>query len=181
MRTHVIDEGAVEPSRDRDDTAETRVTFDRTTGCERLEQRVIRFAPGRSRPRGLDGRQEILYVVSGEGTLLLVDGGEHSLEPDMGAFLASGETYEVENAGPGSLTVVSVVAPQEQGPPAHRRRLTVRFADQEELVADENRTFRYLVNEDAGCADVTQFLGIVKPSRPPGHSHPCDELSDLVS
>jgi mannose-6-phosphate isomerase-like protein (cupin superfamily) len=58
--------------------------------------------------------------------------------------------------------------------------VTVRFADQEELVADENRTFRYLVNEDAGCADVTQFLGIVKPCRAPDHSHPYDEVGYIV-
>ncbi len=178
MSGYVIAESAVEAQRDEGDTAETRVTFDRSNGCERLEQRVIRFAPGRSRPRTLESRQEILYVVSGEGTLRL-NGAEHPLEPDMGVFLASGETYEIENPSPAPLTVVSVVTPQERDAPAGRR-VTVRFADREELTADENRTFRYLVDEEAGCFDVTQFIGLVEPSRAPDHSHPYDEVGYIA-
>jgi mannose-6-phosphate isomerase-like protein (cupin superfamily) len=179
MRNHVIDEAAVEPATEEDDTAETRTTFDRAGGCERLEQRVVRYGPGRSRPRSLANQQEVLYVTSGRGTLRL-DGDEHALEPGTGVFLASGETYEIDNGGAEPLTVVSVLAPQEHAVPAARRRVTVRFADQEELRADENRTYRYLVNEDAGCADVTQFLGIVEPCRAPDHSHPYDEVGYIV-
>jgi mannose-6-phosphate isomerase-like protein (cupin superfamily) len=179
MRIFVIDEAAVEPSRDDGDTAETRITFDRSSGCERLEQRVVRFAAGRSRPRTLDWQQELLYVVSGQGTLR-VDGSNNALEPEMGAFLASGETYEVDNPGPDAVVVVAVVAPQERAAPADARRVTVRFADLDELVADENRTFRYLVNEDVGCTEATQFLGLVKPCRAPVHSHPYDEVGYIV-
>ena len=53
------------------DTAEVRTTIDASRGCERLEQRVIRFAPGLSSERDSDGRQEVLFVVSGRGTLSL--------------------------------------------------------------------------------------------------------------
>ena len=178
MPGYVIAESALQGRRTEGDTAETRVAFDRSNGCERLEQRVIRFAPGRSRPRTLESRQEILYVVTGEGTLRL-NGAEHPLEPDMGVFLASGETYEIENPGQAPLTLVSVVTPQQREAPA-RRRVTVRFADREELTADENRTFRYLVDEEADCFDVTQFIGLVKPSRAPDHSHPYDEVGYIV-
>ena len=76
----VVDEQNVTGHRDDGDTAEVRTTIDASNGCERLEQRVIRFAPGRSLDRVDDGRQEVLYVVSGHGTLLL-GGGEHALEP----------------------------------------------------------------------------------------------------
>ena len=176
---YVVDESALEARADENDTAETRIAFDASNGCEQLEQRVIRFAPGRSRPRTLDGVQEVLYVVSGAGKLRL-DGGEHALEPEMGVFLASGETYEVESRADAPLTVVSVLAPRERAAPSGRRRVTVRFADREELGADENRTFRYLVNEDAGCADVTQFVGIVQPCRAPDHSHPYDEVGYIL-
>src|SRR2546430_13416758 len=41
------------------------------SGCERLEQRVLRFAPGRSAERDVGDRQEVLYVASGRGTLEL--------------------------------------------------------------------------------------------------------------
>ena len=59
--------------------------------------------------------------------------------------------------------------------------MTVRFADQPELDASSERTFRYLVNEDAGCFDVTQFMGIVQPSKAPFHSHSYDEVGYIVS
>ncbi len=178
MATYVIDEASLPARRDEGDTADVRVVFDRSNGCERLTQRVVRFAPGESRPRSLEGRQEVAYVVSGRGTLVVGD-EEHELGPDMGVYLVSGETYTVRNEGSEPLTVVSVETPQEAEPPPGRRT-TVRFAEREELAADENRTFRYLVHEDVGCSDVTQFIGIVKPCRAPDHSHPYDEVGFIV-
>ncbi len=179
MSGYVTHERDVEPVRTDGDTAEVRRTIGPDAGSERLEQRVIRFAPGRSRPRGPgEGRQEILYVASGSGTLHL-SGAEHELRPDTGALVAAGEEYEVENPGPGRLVVVSVTAPQE-APPNGDRRVTVAFDDQPELRADANRTFRYLVNQDAGCLDVTQFVGIVQPCRAPDHSHAYDEVGYIV-
>jgi mannose-6-phosphate isomerase-like protein (cupin superfamily) len=175
---HVVDSASLDPSRESDDTAETRVTFDRSRGCERLVQRVVAFAPGRSKPRLHADAQEILYVVSGSGTLHL-DGSAHPLEPDSGVFVAAGETVEIENPGPVALVVVSVLAPEERAP-GPGRKVVVRFADQPELRADAKRTFRYLVNQEAGCADVTQFVGIVQPCRAPDHSHTYDEVGYII-
>jgi mannose-6-phosphate isomerase-like protein (cupin superfamily) len=173
----VVDEADVEPVRTEGDTASVRVTFDASTGSGRLEQRVIQFAAGRSRERTLDGRQELLYVVAGQGELQL-DGDRHALEPDLGVFIAPGETYAVENSGPNELLVVSVTAPG--GRVGANRKVTVRFEDQPELPASSERTFRYLVNEDAGCLDVTQFVGNVQPSKAPMHSHSYDEVGYVV-
>jgi mannose-6-phosphate isomerase-like protein (cupin superfamily) len=174
----VVDEADVEPVREEGDTASVRVTFDSSNGSDRLEQRVIRFAPGRSREQTLDGRQEVLFVVSGHGELEL-DGARHTLAPDTGAFVAAGERYAVENPGPGELLVVSVRAAAD-GTEADKRKVTVRFDDQPELRASSERTFRYLVNEDAGCLDVTQFVGLVQPSKAPIHSHSYDEVGYIV-
>ena len=168
--TTVVHVDEVEPERRDGDTAETRLTF-----SAHLEQRFVSFAPGRSRPRRHEGRQEILYVVAGGGELVL-DGTPHPLEPDTGAFVAAGETYEVDNPGPEPLVLLSVTAPQEHTPHAEKRRVTVRFGDQPELVASQERRFRYLVNQEAGCPDVTQFVGLVDPSRAPEHSHTYDEV-----
>ena len=63
------------------DSATLRVTFDRGSGSEALEQRVIRFAPGRSGELGPEEREEALFVLEGRGALLL-DGARHKLEPD---------------------------------------------------------------------------------------------------
>jgi mannose-6-phosphate isomerase-like protein (cupin superfamily) len=179
LKTFVVDEADVEPVRIDGDTASVRVTFDAATGCERLEQRVIDFAPGRSVERSAEDRQEVLYVVRGAGTLHL-DGATYALEPNIGVFIAAGESYAVENAGSDPLRVVSVTAPHDSVPITDGRRVTVRFDDQPELEASEERSFRYLVNEDAGCADITQFLGIVQPSKAPFHSHSYDEVGYIV-
>lgn len=171
----VVDEADVEPSRDDGDTALSRLTFE----AEHLQQRVVRFAAGRSRERKPEGRHELLYVVSGSGELHL-DGERHALEPGTGAFVAPGETYAIENPGPQELRIVAVSATAELPVDEARRRVTIRFDDQPELTASVERTFRYLINQDAGCRDVTQFIGIVQPSKAPFHSHPYEELGYIV-
>jgi mannose-6-phosphate isomerase-like protein (cupin superfamily) len=177
--TNVVHPDDVTASRESGDTAETKVTFDRSRGCELLEQRVVRFDPGRSNSRTLGDSQEVMYVVSGRGELEL-DGERHDLEPDTGVFAAAGETYAIVNPGPDPLDVVSVVTPADRHRADGDRRVTVRFADQPELPASTERTFKYLVNQDAGCLDVTQFVGIVQPSKAPFHSHTYDEVGYIV-
>jgi mannose-6-phosphate isomerase-like protein (cupin superfamily) len=173
----VIDEQDVAGQRDDGDTAEVRTTIDAAHGCKHLEQRVIRFAPGRSRERTTPGRQEVLYVVSGTATLHL-GGGEHALEPGTAAFVTDGESYAVENAGPEDLVTVSVTAPAEQV--GDKRRVTVRYAEQPPCDATADREFRYLMNQDAGCLEMTQFVGTIPPSRAPEHHHTYDEVIYVI-
>lgn len=172
---YATDERMVPGTREPDDTAETKVTIDSSHGCERLEQRVIRFGRGRSRLRSSRDRHEVLFVASGAGAIEL-NGTQHRLEPDTGVFVAAGETYAIENDGDDELTLVSVTAPAEQAPTPALRRVTVRYAEQRPLPATPNREFRYLVNEDVGCPDVTQFVGVIPPGRAPFHSHTYDEV-----
>ena len=172
----VVDEADVDAVREDGDTASTRLTFE----TEPLEQRVIRFAPGRSRERTANGHHDLLYVVVGTGELEL-EGGRHPLGPGTGAFVAPGETWSIENPGTDELLAVLVSAADELGVAQDRRRVTVRFDDQPEHTASVERTFRYLINEDAGCLDVTQFVGIVQPSKAPFHSHPYEELGYIVT
>jgi quercetin dioxygenase-like cupin family protein len=164
VNASVVAESDVAPR--YEDGAETRVTL--TT--ERLEQRVIRFEPGSPASRSTGDRQELLYVISGSGTLR-VAGAEHALGPGTSASLVPREDYEVEAREP--LTVLSVVAPAEGEP--HREAVTVRFADREEQRADDKRTFRVLISNN-----VTQFVGIVEPCRAPDHSHPYDEVGYVL-
>jgi mannose-6-phosphate isomerase-like protein (cupin superfamily) len=178
LSQYVVSVENIAAERDEGDTADTHVVFSSSNGCEQLEQRVLRFARGRSRPRALVGQQEVLFVVSGSG-VLEVDGTTHRLDPDTGVYLVSGESYTVDNEQAEPLTVVSVITPQ-QVMPGSGRQVTVRYDEREELQADENRSFRYLVHEDIGCLDVTQFVGLVKPCRAPDHSHPYDEVGYIV-
>jgi mannose-6-phosphate isomerase-like protein (cupin superfamily) len=133
---------------------------------ERLLLHVIEVDGRLDRSTG--DRQEILYVLSGSGTLNL-DGGEHELDPDAGVLLLPGEDYALK----GSVRIVSVVAPAEQE--IVRERVVSRFADREEERADARRTFRVLHE-----GELTQFVGIVEPCRAPDHSHPYDEVGYIV-
>jgi mannose-6-phosphate isomerase-like protein (cupin superfamily) len=155
------------------DTAEVRVTIDASSGCELLEQRVIRFAAGRSLERGEPDRQEVLFVVEGSG-VLDHEGERRPLEPWNGVFVGPGERYAVETEE--EMTVVSVTAPALSGGVGENRRVIVRYEDQEVLPASPNREFRYLVNQDSGCLDMTQFVGVIPPGRAPEHSHVYDEV-----
>ncbi len=177
-QTFVVDEADVAGRRAEGDTALDKQIMGADTGSELLEQRVTRFGPGRSLSRGDAERDELLYVVSGSGTLEL-DGEPHPLEPDCGVYVRAGEAYVVENDSSEELLVVSTSVPIEHAsrPP---REVVVRFADRAELRADAKRTFRYLVNQDAGCLDATQFVGIVEPCRAPDHSHTYDEVGYIV-
>jgi mannose-6-phosphate isomerase-like protein (cupin superfamily) len=172
---YVVDAAAVEASAESG-TAHVRTTIDARCGCERLEQRVLRFGPGRSDERATGDRQELLYVASGRGTLHLA-GATYELAPDTGAFLVPGDMYAVENDGPDELAVIAVSAPCVS---EERTEVTVRYADRESLPATPNREFRFLVNEDAGCLDVTQFVGTIPPGRAPLHSHTYDEVVYVV-
>ena len=176
--TFVVAEEDVAGSRAEGDTALEKVVMGAHTGSQLLEQHVTRYAPGRSLPRRQEGRDELLFAVSGQGTLEL-EGEPYELRPDAAAYVRSGETYVIENEGPDELLIVSTTVPVEQ---VYRspREVIVRFDDQPELRADANRTFRYLVNQDAGCMDATQFMGIVEPCRAPDHSHSYDELGYIV-
>src|SRR5215471_7954136 len=100
--TFVVDEADVEPASENGDTASERLTFQ----VEHLEQRVIRFAPGRSRDRTASSRHELLYVIAGSGELDL-EGEKHPVEPGTAAFVAPGETWSLDNQGAGELLLVA--------------------------------------------------------------------------
>jgi len=129
----VVDEADVEPLHTDGDTATERVTFQ----VEHLDQRVIRFAPGKSRARTNSERHELLYVVAGEGTLEL-EGDHHELAPGTSAFVAPGETWAIDNAGPNELLVVDVSATADLAVDDSRRKKTIR--SEERRVGKECRS-----------------------------------------
>ena len=174
MRRFVVPEGELEAHTDEGDTASRVVAIDSKGGSELLELHVGQYAQGRSRSRPLEGVQELMYVVSGRGTVV-VGGRAHDLEPGTAVYVVAGESYEVENPAPERLLIVSATAPQTNGTARPKRRI-VRFADQPSLAASGDREFRYLVTEEVGCNDLTQFFGEIAPGRAPEHSHVYDEV-----
>ena len=175
MATYVLAQDELEEQRVGGDTASVRQAFDASRGSEILEQWIVHYAPGRSHPVETGDRIAVLYVVSGSGDIH-VGGAAHHVEPATGVYIAAGESYEVENPGPDELLVVLVTAPSTgNGSPSAERR-AVREADQPTLTASGDREFRYLVTDEVGCRDVTQFRGDIAPGRAPDHSHVYNEV-----
>jgi mannose-6-phosphate isomerase-like protein (cupin superfamily) len=172
---YVVHEDELEGNRANGDTAARIVAIDSSNGSPVLELHLAHYGPGRSTPRTLEGVQEIMYTTSGNGSLN-VAGESHELEPGTAVYLTAGETYEVDNPGSDDLMIVSATAPQsadDAQPPTAR---TVRYDDQPTLPASGDREFRYLVTDEVGCRDATQFFGVIAPGRAPDHSHVYDEV-----
>ena len=153
-----------------------RVTFDRSSGSQALEQRVLRFAAGGSGEFGPEDREEALFVLQGRGTLLL-DGASHELEPDTAVLVAPGAGYRVENNGSAELALVSVLVPPAGGRASGEAGATVRrLADQASRDATSDREFRILLEPEAGLSGATQFVGYIPTKRAPEHYHLYDEV-----
>jgi mannose-6-phosphate isomerase-like protein (cupin superfamily) len=172
---YVVHEGELQANARNGDTAARVVAIDSSNGSSVLELHLARYGSGRSSPHTLEGIQEIMYTTSGRGSLT-VDGESHELEPGTAAYLTAGESYVVDNPGQEDLVIVSATAPQSADEAQVPTARTVRYADQPTLPASGDREFRYLVTDEVGCRDATQFYGVIAPGRAPDHSHVYDEV-----
>lgn len=162
----------VSPTGEPGDTARIRRTLDHSVGCDVLAQSVIEFAPGRSQPRETGDCEEVLFVLEGEGELIL-DGTSHHLEPEAGAYLAPGERYEIE----GPLKLVSVRIPDPTLEVDSGDREVVRkLADQEAQDATTDRQFRVVADPESGLRSATHFVGYIPVAKAPDHFHTYDEV-----
>jgi mannose-6-phosphate isomerase-like protein (cupin superfamily) len=182
MPGHLVQQEDVAPRVDADGV-ETRTTIDATCGCKALVQSVVSFPIGRSQGSAKAGHEQSLFVLSGTATLYLDGLGHHELTPDTAAYIASGESYSIENDGPGPLVALVVDAPTPSDgdtPSLGSRKFTVNFATQPDEEAGIGRTFRLLVDPAVGCAGFTQFMGEIPVGRAPDHSHTYDEVVYVV-
>jgi quercetin dioxygenase-like cupin family protein len=152
------------------DTVSERVAFDQDSGSEALEQRLLRFGPGLSQPRGPGAKEEALFVLSGSGTLI-VDGERHELEPEAAALVPPGSQYSVD-AGE-EIEMVSVRTPPAGDSGAPR---VVRLAEQDAAAATSEREFRILLDPDTGLSGGTLFVGYIPEKKAPEHYHTYDEV-----
>jgi len=142
-----------------------------------LEQSVLELAPGGSTSRGTGECEEVLFVLSGNGSLQL-GGAEHALEPESGAYLAPGESYELRNPGAEPLRLVAVSIPDPAPPEAAtgERAVVRRLADQVSQAATTQREFRIVADPASGLRSATHFVGYIPTTRAPDHMHYYDEV-----
>ena len=162
-----LDSGAVAAEATGDD-AETVALFGAARGCERFEQRLLRFA-GPSRERLDAARDEVLYVLGGRGAAT-IGGEQYELDPGSAVFVARSASWRVDEADELRLLSVLVRDPL----PAGATHAVVR--GRERAAATAGRQFTLLATPDAGCASVTQFIGHIPPGRAPDHYHRYDEV-----
>jgi mannose-6-phosphate isomerase-like protein (cupin superfamily) len=119
----------------------------------------------------------VLFVLSGRGTLHLGD-TQYELEPEAGAYLAPGESYELENPGPETLKLVSVKVPHPAPPDQATgdREVVRRLADQSAQEATTQREFRIVADPATGLRSATHFVGYIPTARAPEHFHRYDEV-----
>ncbi|MGH9492363.1 MAG: cupin domain-containing protein [Terriglobales bacterium] len=159
-----------------------RSTICRETGAREIAQSVIEYGRGRAAARVNPTAEEVLYIARGRATCR-VGGFEYAVEPGAGVFIPPGAAWSVENPSDEPLVVVSVCCPEEQAqetkepasaPAGERPRLVIHEREREAIPSGDRR-FKYLVDKDLGCRQVTQFLGYIPPSKAPFHSHTYEE------
>ena len=169
----VRDAHAVAEHRVGNDATSVREVIDAADGCEPFTLRVLRAVTGRSMERTTDGAEELLFVVAGNGQLLLGDREHHALEPEMGVLLRPGERYELHNDDPADLVVVSVSLHE---PLPATGRVVSRLADAVAQSATAAREFRIVFDADHGCPTATQFVGYIPVGAAPLHYHLYEEV-----
>jgi mannose-6-phosphate isomerase-like protein (cupin superfamily) len=150
-----------------------------TDGVGGLEQTVLECAPHSSTRRATGQAEEVLFVIAGQGELLLDGGERHALEPETGVNLGPGQEYELRNESSDPVRMVSVRvrgrAP-DLGTHGPERVVVRRLADQEARDATSERSFRIVADPSTGLRSATQFVGYVPTKRAPEHFHTYDEV-----
>jgi len=141
-----------------------------------LEQTVLEFTPLHPATRATGDVEEVLFVLSGEGTLTLQD-ARYELAPETGAYLRPGEEYELEAHDPDLMRVVSVQIPDPvPADPDAPREVVRRLADQQAQAATTDREFRIVADPRTGLRSATHFVGYIPTARAPEHFHTYDEV-----
>ena len=160
-------------------TRRFRVPVSRRMGARDIAQSVSVYSAGRAPARRNQEGEEVLYVVRGGGAGD-IDGQRYELEPGAGVFIPPGSVYQIENSSDAELEIVGVCCPElTDNAPVGRPKHVVREHDQK-AIATGDRTFKLLINQDAGCRHVTQFIGVIPPGRAPMHHHTYEEAIYII-
>ncbi|HJQ68831.1 MAG TPA: cupin domain-containing protein [Blastocatellia bacterium] len=160
-------------------TRKFRVPVSRRMGARDIAQAISVYSAGRAPAQSNREGEEVLYVVRGSGACH-IDGQRYELEPGTGVFIPPGSVYQIDNTSDSELEIVSVCCPEETGDaPAVSPKHIVRERDQKSI-ATGDRTFKLLINQDAGCLRVTQFIGVIPPGRAPMHHHTYEEAIYII-
>src|SRR5581483_685871 len=127
----------------------------------------LEFAPGLSPGLRNHACDEVLYVLAGQGTLLL-DGHAYALEPETGIYIRPQQTFAIANPQAEPLVLISSQCPEPEQESEMVDAITtptneplehsplVRLADRK-AIPTADRWYRVLVDAAVGSQQVTQF------------------------
>ena len=152
-------------------------------GARDIAQTVSVYSPGVAPARRNPVAEEVLYVVRGKGSCF-IGGHTYELEPATAVYIPPETIYQVK-VSDGELEVVGVCCPEDSGAQAGLENLvdeagetkpfrTVREGTQAAIPTGD-RTFKLLIDRALGAQRVTQFIGVIPPSRAPMHHHGYEE------
>jgi quercetin dioxygenase-like cupin family protein len=176
VNAHVVDAASAPTTGGDAAPLREQPTLGPRTDFPPLEQTIVELDPGASARRQTGPVEEVLFVMSGTGTLEL-DGAKHELEPESGAYLAPDEEYVLESTGQHPLTLISVRIPDpDSETSADVRKVVRRLADQEAQAATTDREFRIVADPSTGLRSATHFVGYIPTARAPDHFHTYNEV-----
>lgn len=176
----VRDASSVPAQRVGNDCVAVHEVLGAAIGCTPFTLSILRCVRGRSMLRETGAADELLFVLEGRGTLLASD-GHWELEPESGAQLLAGSSYELENEHTEDLVLVAVALHEPLAPPPGTAPTTLsQLADAQAQSATAARTFRIVFDPDGGCATATQFVGYIPVGAAPTHYHLYDEVIHVL-
>ena len=166
------------------DTVELRTLIPGTFFAEPLVHRTLRVSPGTSGLRRDERNDELLYVMSGQGEVV-VAGERIAVEPTCAVQIHAGEDWQFETTE--ELTALSFLVPAPVTPwaaelakPIDRVVHVARLGAQLSQAATGDRMFEVLFNRDRGSRGATMFIGFIPTSGAPEHYHLYDEICVIV-
>ncbi len=166
-------------------TRRYRTPINRVNGARDIAQTISHYERGVAPARRNATSEEVLYVFSGSG-LCRIDGIVYNICKGSAIYIPLQTQYQIENPNHDLLNLVSVCCPEEanvaithdiaerRAKTGDARKLVIHESDRAAILTGD-RSFHLLVHKDLGCERVTQFLGVIPPSRAPRHFHTYEE------
>ncbi len=163
-----------------DGSLRIRKHFGRETGAHAISLRVLELDGGASATWRNESSDEVLYVIEGGGAAT-IGGNKYEVAADHGLYVPPSATIEI--AASSAMTLVSAQCPEpgmqldgyEAGRAIAGAPLVVAMHDRP-MQRTGDRWYREVINDEAGSAQVTQFVGSIPPGRAPDHYHLYEEV-----
>ena len=165
-----------------DPNVEARLLIEIGDYAEALTATSLYFHSGKSLPRVIADKDQLIFITFGDGQLHFSD-GEVLATRGTAVLIRAGESWSVVTE---SLKMICVEVPQG-GPNARRLQVpatqisrSVALGNLTRGQATGDREFEVLFDARNGSTGATMFVGFIPPSGAPVHYHLYDEICFII-